>query len=412
MTSSELIVLRVVPHYATPTSGRASGATVLALPDTGAELDAIPESEYAQKFADVPLRPNVQPCTAVGRPIISLGVFQATIDWIFRNKVSRSIDTNIHVLRELKQPVLSKNSQQALHMLPPGYPHTCINLVTEAVTADRQKADLERLMGEFPNIFDGQCRPMSGPPCHFQLIDGVTPAAMRGSRLVSVPLLPRLKTELQNLEEAGIIRKVIKPTSWVHPIVVVPKKNGDIRLAFDFGKLNECIIRPNFETATPFQAVRTIPTGMKFFTVVDALKGYHQVPLDDESIDHTTFSTPFGRYKYLRLPFGIKQAGDDYCCRVSEVFDDVPNTRRVVEDILVYSSTYEDHVKAVRALFKQETTHGVAINTSKMVFAQPAVTFGGYVVDSDGFRPDPKLTRAISDFPTPHSITDIRSFLF
>ena len=148
---------------------------------------------------------------------------------------------------------------------------------------------------------------------------------------------------------------------------------------------------------------------MKFFTVIDALKGYHQVPLDDESIDLTSFSTPFGRYQYLRLPFGIKQAGDDYCRRVSEVFDDVPNTRRIVEDILVYSSTYEDHVKAVRALFKKAATHGVAINTSKMVFAQPAVTFGDYVVDTDGFRPDPKLTRAIRDFPTPHSITDIRS---
>ena len=131
-------------------------------------------------LADVPLRPSVQPCTAVDSPSNSLGVFQATIDWIASNKVSRSIDTNIHVLRELKQPVLSKNSQQALHMLPPGYPHTCINLVTKAVTADRQKADLERLMGEFPNIFDGQCRPMSGPSCHFQFIDGVSPAAMRG----------------------------------------------------------------------------------------------------------------------------------------------------------------------------------------------------------------------------------------
>ena len=300
-------------------------------------------------LADVPLRPSVQPCTAVGSPIISLGVSQATIDWIVSNKVSRSIDTNIHVLRELKKPVLSKNSQQAIHMLPPDYPATCINLVTEAVTVDRQKADLERLIGEFPNIFDGQCRSMSGSPCHFQLIDGVLPAAMRGSRPVSVPLLPRLKTLLQNLEEAGIICKVIKLTAWVHPIVVVPKKNGDIRLAIDFRKLNECIIRPNFETATPFQAV-------------------------------------------------------------SEVFDDVPNTRRIVEDILVYSSTYEDHVKAVRALFKQAAIHGVAINTSKMVFAQPAVTFGGYVVDSDGFRPDPKLTRAIRDFPTPHSIADIRSF--
>ena len=157
-------------------------------------------------------------------------------------------------------------------MLQPGYPHTCVN-PSDLIPAEQRRRDLENLMGEFPDIFDGQCRPMVGSPCRFKLVDGASPVAMRGSRPVSVPLLPQLKTELENLEGAGIIRKVIKPTAWVHPIVVVPKKNGDIRLAIDFRKLNECIIRPNLETATPFQAVRTIPAGMGFFTVIDALKG-------------------------------------------------------------------------------------------------------------------------------------------
>ena len=82
----------------------------------------------------------------------------------------------------------------------------------------------------------------------------------------------------------------------------------------------------------------TIPSGTndpsrKFFTVIDALKGYHQVPLDDESAEMTTFSTPLGRYMYRRLPFGICHAGDDYSRRVSAVFDDLPNCRRIIEDI-------------------------------------------------------------------------------
>jgi hypothetical protein len=92
---------------------------------------------------------------------------------------------------------------------------------------------------------------------------------------------------------------------------------------------------------------------------------------------------------------------------VSEVFDDLPNCRRIVEDILVYSATYKEHVEPVRRLFYRAASHDVAINNSKIVFAQPAVTFGGYVVDANGFRPDPELTR---EFPTPGSITDIRSF--
>jgi hypothetical protein len=92
------------------------------------------------------------------------------------------------------------------------------------------------------------------------------------------------------------------------------------------------------------------------------------------------------------------------------VFDDLPNCRRIVEDVLVFSATYDEHIVAVRRLFHRAAAHNVAINTAKIVFAQPAVTFGGYVVDADGFRPDPELTRAIRDFPTPSSITDVLSF--
>ena len=113
------------------------------------------------------------------------------------------------------------------------------------------------------------------------------------------------------------------------------KKDRTIRLCVDFRELNKCIVRPKLETATPFQVVRNIPPGMKFFTVVDTLKGYHQVELDDESAALTTFSTPFGRNEYRRLPCGISWAGDDYCRRAADVFDGVPNSRRVVEHVVV-----------------------------------------------------------------------------
>lgn len=107
-----------------------------------------------------------------------------------------------------------------------------------------------------------------------------------------------------------------------------------------------------------------MPKGMKFFTVLDALKGYHQVALDKDSTQLTTFSTPLGRYQYLRLHFDIIYAGDDYCRRVSQVFYDIPNSRRIVEDILVFSETYEQHVKLVRQLFARSNQHNVSINTS------------------------------------------------
>ncbi len=149
---------------------------------------------------------------------------------------------------------------------------------------------------------------------------------------------------------------------------------------------------------------------MKFFTVIDALKGYQQVRLDEESSALTTVSTSFGRFQYLRLPFGVTHAGDDYARRVSDIFDNLPNSRRVIEDILVFSKTYEEHVQLVETLFERAAANNVAINTEKVVFAQSSVVFGRYGIDAAGFRPDPELTQAIRDFPKPQNITDLRAF--
>ena len=389
------------------------------LPDTGAEIDAIPTKMYRRMFQSVKLVAGTKSETATGAPIISKGVFRATLRW---KNCENEVGTKIHVLDDLQQPVLSKSTQRKFGMIPAGYPHekadysnkaehldhrpisevfrnilaisTPATQITNGVShpsPEEKQKDIQKIMGEFPNIVDGRCRAMRGPPCHFELQEGAKPVSMRGSRPVAVPLMPRLKEELENLEKEGIIQKVSKPTAWVHPIVLVPKKNGSIRLCVDFRELNKCIIRPIFETATPFQAVRTIPTGMKYFTVVDALKGYHQIPIDKKSTDLTTFSTPFGRFQYLRLPFGVIHAGDTYCRRVSDIFDDIPGSRRIVEDIIIFSKTYEEHLELVRTLFARASEYDVSLNTSKIVFAQEVVQFGGYLVDTNGFSPGPRV---------------------
>ena len=126
------------------------------------------------------------------------------------------------------------------------------------------------------------------------------------------------------------------------------------------------------------------------------------MPLDEESTAMTTFSTPVGRYQCLRLPFGVVHAGDDYCGRVADIFDDIPNTRRVVEDILIFNTTWEEHVKSVHNLFHPPppiaAKHNVSLSTKKLKFAQQTVRFGGYVVSENHFKPDPKLTERSAIF--------------
>ena len=133
--------------------------------------------------------------------------------------------------------------------------------------------------------------------------------------------------------------------------------------------------------------------------------------MDEESAAITTFSTPVGRYQYLQLPFWVVHAGCDYRRQVADPFDEIPNTRRVVQDILVFSKTWDYNVEAVRHLFARAAEHDVFLNTKKVQFAQQTMKFGGYVVSENHFKPDTKLTDAIRKSPAPKNSTNLRAFV-
>jgi hypothetical protein len=191
---------------------------------------------------------------------------------------------------------------------------------------------------------------------------------------------------------------------------VVPKKQGGVRFCPDYSPLNKFLIGSKFDNPTPFQSVRSIPRGMKFFTVVDALKGYHQCALDAESMALTTFTTPQGLNQYTRLPMGIIRAGDDYGRRFSDIFGHIPNTAGCMEDLVIYSRTYEEHTSLLRMLFKTANDNNVSFNKNKEGLRQAYSYFSGYEVSANGFRPNPELTRAIREFPRPTNIADLLSF--
>ena len=137
-----------------------------------------------------------------------------------------------------------------------------------------------------------------------------------------------------------------EPTEWCAPIVVTPKKDtDDVRLCVDFSKLNKRVLREWYCSCSPAEAVADISANdCKFFTMFDALKGYHQCPLDEASQLLTTFITLFGRYKFLRAPFGICSISEHYNRRMDEAFSGLDNYRKVVDDVLIFDSDFQAHV--------------------------------------------------------------------
>jgi len=243
VNTSDLVELAIRPEKWT------SSFMINFLPDTGADLDAIPESLYKRMFSKVALQKGVQPVTAVGSPIVSIGVFSAVIVWTTRDRVSRSVNTAIHVLRELKQPVLSKRSQQTLGMLPPAYPHTYVGMVTNTPPTDsKQQAECFVIT----NVRKCIIRPTFEMDTPFQTVRTIPPG-MRFSTFIVA-----LKRFLQvPLDDTSVILAFVllhNQVVFANPAVTF---GGDVVNAGKF-QLDPELIRATYEFHHPAQSLTSV----------------------------------------------------------------------------------------------------------------------------------------------------------
>ena len=138
---------------------------------------------------------------------------------------------------------------------------------------------------------------------HIEMYDHVKPV-IQPTRKIPFTRLEKLKETLDRLQRQGIIAEVDKPTDWVHNLVIVEKKNKTLRICLDPKPLNEGIKRERYMISTP-QDVQSQLSGKSIFTVLDMRDAFWHVRLSDESSYLCTFNTPWGRKRFLRMPFGI-----------------------------------------------------------------------------------------------------------
>lgn len=155
-------------------------------------------------------------------------------------------------------------------------------------------------------------------------------------RRIPFMLRDRLKEELDSMEKAGIIVKVTEPTDWVNALVVVEKPRiGKLRVCLDPRDLNKAIKRPHYPLP-PLDDITPKLAGAQFFSVLDAKSGYWTIKLSEESSKLTTFNTVVGRYKFLRLPFGLISAQDEFQRKIDETYEGLNGVAAFVDDILVF----------------------------------------------------------------------------
>ena len=135
-------------------------------------------------------------------------------------------------------------------------------------------------------------------------------------------LRDKVKAELDSMERMGIITKVEQPTQWVGPIVVVKKPNGDVRVCLDPLDLNKAVKREHYPLRTVEEVVATLAEA-RVFSTLDAISGFYQIRLPEESTWFTTFNVPFSRFKFERLSFDLVSAPEIFHRPTTEMLEDI-----------------------------------------------------------------------------------------
>jgi transposase InsO family protein len=354
--------------------------------DTGADATVLPAVTYNRLFRD-PLSPADKLLCGPNRAQLDvLGRFDAQLQWR-----DRRTKHTIYVVRDIHQPLLGRDAIDTLGMA------VCLNALSSSNDPRQQYADLFTGLGCMEGEYTIRLKPDAQPFAVF------TP------RRVPVNLLAPLKQELQKLQQAGVIRRVDEPTPWCAPIVVIPKKTSGIRLCVDMTRLNEAVLREQYTLPVIDQLLARL-AGATVYSKLDCNQGFHQIPLSSESQLLTTFTTPFGRWCYTRLPFGISSAVEVFSKRMGEILESQENALCLVDDVLVFGKDQAEHDARLREVLDRFRRAKVTLN-EKCEFSKNQIKWAGHVISGDGISMDPDRLSAILNMPPPTDVSAARCFL-
>ena len=265
----------------------------------------------------------------------------------------------------------------------------------------------ESLLAEFPSLlqqsFKGEVKhkiqhhiETSGPPIHAR------PRRLDGEKLRIA------REEFQKMEDLGIVQRSDSP--WASPLHVVPKADGSWRPCGDYRRLNVATKDDRYPLPHIHDCNARL-AGMRVFSVVDLVRGFHQIPMAPKDVPKTAIITPFGLFEFLRMPFGLKNAAQAFQRLMDGILRGIDFAFVYLDDILIASQDEATHLQDLRKLFKLLDSHGISINKRKCVFGQPQVKYLGHLVGADGISPLPSRVTDLQEFPAPTSKLGLQRFL-
>lgn len=233
------------------------------------------------------------------------------------------------------------------------------------------------------------------------------PPVFARSRRLSPEKLAAAKEEFAKMERLGIIRR--SKSNWSSPLHLVPKADGSFRPCGDFRRLNN-VTKPD-KYPIPYLSDSThFLQGKTIFSKVDLIRGYHQIPVAEADIPKTAVCTPFGLFEWVKCPFGLRNAAQAFQRIMDQVGGDLDFIFIYLDDILIASSSEEEHYRHLETLFDRLESYGLVVNPAKCLFAVKELEFLGHTISAAGSSPLPSKVEAVTKFPSPTTVKGMMEF--
>ena len=374
--------------------------------DTGAQANTMPFRTYGQMFpnnVDECGNPNskfLQPTNSTltaynGSEITCRGTVD--IDCAYNGQQWTS--TQFFVVDVPGPAILGLVTCEELHVVTV---HCALNRNTvQEYEPIKDTADLVR---RYPQQFDriGELEKV----CKL-VVDPNVPSRIDAPRRTPIAMKDKIKAELDSMTEQNIISRIEEPTDWVSSLTCVTKRDGSVRVCLDPRQLNKALIRP-YHQAQTVEELNHKFANANFFSKLDAKAGYWSIKLDVESQKLTTFQTPFGRYCYLRLPFGLSVSQDIFQRELDRILE---KCQGIADDFVIYGSTEQEHDNNLTHFMDIAKQHGLVLNSKKCEIKSKQVSFFGQLYTSNGMKPDPQKVSDLREMPEPTNKVELQQFL-
>jgi hypothetical protein len=311
----------------------------------------------------------------------------------------------------IEPPVLQQAEARQTRILDANY--EAVNIMEYVMAQDHlnetEKQQLISVLGRHTEIFQGGLGTLKIKPVRLELKAGAQPYH---ARPFPVPKAyeQTTKKEIDRLTKVGVLQRNSN-SEWAAPTFIQPKKTGDVRVLTDFRRLNAVLKRKPFPLPKITDILQNLE-GFQYATAIDLSMGYYHIPLDEFSQQLCTMILPWGKYRYIRLPMGIKNSPDIFQMVMSDLLGDLDYARVYIDDILVTSSgTFDDHLDKLHEVLTRLECAGFRGNVRKCTFAKHELEYLGFWVTRQGIQPQPKKVEAIQRLARPKTKRQLRHFL-